>query len=109
MKNKKLIFIFLILTIFLTFSLCAFANGDIDVSDAVEETWLKAREQIVKIVDNVIFPIIDTILGILFFVKLTLAYIDYRKHGQFEWTAPAILLVSLIFSLTCPMYIWKII
>ena len=36
------------------------------------------------------------------------AYLDYRKHGQFEWTAPAILLGTLVFSLTCPLYIWNI-
>ena len=42
------------------------------------------------------------------FVKVATAYLDYRKHGQFEWTAPAILLGTLIFSLTCPLYIWNI-
>ena len=30
------------------------------------------------------------------------------KLGQFEWTAPAILLGNLVFSLTCPLYICKI-
>ena len=110
MKKKLklwIIFIFIILTFtLLTTSISA---APISISDAVEGTWLEARGQIVEIVNNVIFPIIDTILGILFFVKLTMSYLDYRKHGQFEWTAPAILLVSLIFSLTCPLYLWKII
>lgn len=55
-----------------------------------------------------IFPVIDLILAVLFFVKVATAYLDYRKHGQFEWTAPAILLGTLIFALTCPLYIWNI-
>lgn len=32
----------------------------------------------------------------------------HRKHGQFEWMPAAILMATLIFSLTCPLYIWKI-
>ena len=45
---------------------------------------------------------------ICFFVKVAMTYMDYRKHGQFEWAPPAILLATLIFSLTCPLYIWNI-
>ncbi len=33
----------------------------------------------------------------------------HRKHGQFEFTAPAILFACLVFALTCPLYIWSII
>lgn len=44
----------------------------------------------------------------IFFVKLSMAYMDYRKHGQFEFTAPAILFACLVFSLTAPLYIWTI-
>ncbi|MFR5052435.1 MAG: DUF3852 family protein, partial [Ruminococcus bicirculans (ex Wegman et al. 2014)] len=45
----------------------------------------------------------------LLFVKIGLAYLDYRKHGQLEWTPIAIIFGCLIFSLTCPLYIWSII
>ena len=38
-----------------------------------------------------------------------MAYMDYRKHGQFEFTAPAILFGTLVFALTAPLYIWDII
>ncbi len=48
-------------------------------------------------------------LAILFFVKVGGAYFDYRKHGQFEFTAPAILFACLIFTVTAPLYIWTII
>ena len=51
---------------------------------------------------------IDMILAILFFVKVATAYLDYRKHGQFDFTAPAILFACLLFSLTAPMYIWSV-
>lgn len=46
---------------------------------------------------------------ILFFVKIGSAYFDYRKHGQFEFTAPAILFACLIFTITAPLYIWSVI
>lgn len=85
-----------------------FAAGTGDVAGAVEDTWVAARGQIKQIVNNVIFPIVDLVLAVLFFVKVATAYMDYRKHGQFEWTAPAILLATLVFSLTCPLYIWNI-
>lgn len=50
-----------------------------------------ASDQIKTVVNNVVFPVIDLILAVFFFAKLGMAYFDYRKHGQFEWTAPAIL------------------
>lgn len=80
-----------------------------DVSGAVESTWSAASGQLKTIVNNVVFPAIDMILAIFFFVKLGTAYFDYRKHGQFEWAPPAILLACLIFTLTAPTYIWGII
>ncbi len=80
-----------------------------DVAGAVEETWGSAKEQIKRVVNNVIFPVVDMILAIMFFVKLGTAYFDYRKHGQFEFTAPCILFACLVFTLTAPLYIWKII
>lgn len=84
------------------------ASSPGDVAGAVEDTWDAAKGQIKQVVDNVVFPIIDLILAVLFFTKIAMAYMDYRKHGQFEWAPPAILLATLIFSLTCPLYIWNI-
>lgn len=88
------------------FSVTAFAAGD--VAGAIQSTWTTAQSQIKTVVDKVVFPVVDTILAILFFVKLGTAYFDYRKHGQFEFTAPAILFACLIFTLTAPLYIWSI-
>jgi len=106
-KLKKLlpVLVILILTAAL-FSMNAFAAGN--VSDAIENTWNTAQEQIRSVVDNVVFPVIDMILAIMFFVKLGTAYFDYRKHGQFEFAAPAILFACLVFTLTAPLYIWDI-
>ena len=61
------------------------------------------------VVDTVVFPALSLVLAIAFFVKLAMAYFDYRKHGQFEWTGPAILFVCLIFVLLAPNYIWNIV
>ena len=88
-------------------SLTVYASGD--VAGAVTSTWTTARSQVVSVVNNVVFPVIDVILAVLMFVKITLAYLDYRKHGQLEWTPIAIIFGCLIFSLTCPLYIWSII
>ena len=83
------------------------ANGD--VAGAVEQTWKDAAAQIKTVVDNVVFPALTMVLAIAFFVKLALCYFEYRKHGQFEWTGPAILFVCLIFVLLAPNYIWSIV
>jgi hypothetical protein len=84
----------------------AMATGD--VAGAIQSTWTTAQTQIRAVVDNVVFPVIDMILAVLFFVKVGGAYFDYRKHGQLEFTAPAILFACLIFTLTAPLYIWTI-
>lgn len=85
----------------------AFAAGDVAV--AVQQAWTSAAAQIKSVVNSVVFPALDMILAIAFFGKLGMAYFDYRKHGQFEWTGPAILFACLIFTLTAPTYIWNII
>ncbi len=107
MKTKRVL-ICLCLAIMLTmsFSMTAFAAGD--VAGAIEQTWNTAKTQVQSVVNNVVFPVVDMILAILFFVKLGTAYFDYRKHGQFEFAAPAILFACLIFTLTAPLYIWTI-
>ena len=79
------------------------------LADAVENTWTDAAEQIKTVVDSVVFPALSMILAIAFFVKLALCYFEYRKHGQFVWTGPAILFVCLIFVLLAPNYIWGIV
>lgn len=80
-----------------------------DVAGAVEATWNDAKVQIKTVVNNVIFPVIDLVLAVCFFAKVGLSYMDYRKHGQFEWTPAAILFATLVFTLTAPLYIWGII
>ena len=107
---RKIALVMLIVTVLACMmSVSAFAAGTGDVAGAVEDTWVEARGQIKDVVNNVIFPVIDLILAVLFFVKVATAYLDYRKHGQFEFTAPAILFACLIFTLTAPLYIWTII
>ncbi len=111
MRNKKIMRILLcavlMMVIVSTFSVTAFAATG-DVATAIENTWNTAKTQVQTVVNNVVFPVVDMILAILFFVKLGTAYFDYRKHGQFEFTAPCILFACLIFTLTAPLYIWTI-
>ncbi|MFR0767174.1 MAG: DUF3852 domain-containing protein [[Eubacterium] siraeum] len=106
-KTMRILLCVMMMAIVVTVSAVpAFAAGD--VAGAIENTWNTAQSQIKTVVNNVVFPVIDMILAILFFVKLGTAYFDYRKHGQFEFTAPAILFACLIFTLTAPLYIWSI-
>ena len=110
MKRKRILC--MILTLAAVLVLCsvpAFAAGTGDVSGAVQSTWTAAASQLKNIVNNVVFPALDMILVIAFFVKVGSAYFDYRKHGQFEWAGPAILLACLIFTMTAPSYIWGIV
>lgn len=83
MKKKSMrILLCLTLALVLTagFSVTAFAAGD--VAGAIENTWTAAQTQIKTVVNNVVFPVIDMILAILF--------------------------ACLIFTLTAPLYIWSI-
>ena len=106
-KNLKILLCALLIMIVISsLSVTAFAAGD--VAGAIENTWNTAKTQVQTVVNNVVFPVVDMILAILFFVKLGTAYFDYRKHGQFEFTAPCILFACLIFTLTAPLYIWSI-
>lgn len=107
MKKKTIIALITIAAMTAFGGLTAYASGD--VAGAVEGTWTTARAQVVSVVDNVIFPVIDVILAVLLFVKIALAYLDYRKHGQLEWTPIAIIFGCLIFTLTAPLYIWSIV
>ena len=110
MRNKKIMRILLcamlMMVIVSTFSVTAFAAGD--VAGAIEQTWNTAKSQVQTVVNNVVFPVVDMILAILFFVKIGTSYFEYRKHGQFEFAAPCILFACLIFTLTAPLYIWSI-
>ena len=109
-KNKRLLKIVLMCLLVAVMigvsTIPVFAAGD--VSSAIQSTWTKAQTQIKNVVNNVVFPVVDMILAILFFVKLGTAYFDYRKHGQFEFSAPAILFGCLVFTLTAPLYIWTV-
>ena len=109
-KSKKYLSMFaVVLVLCCVMATTALAAGTGDVAGAVQSTWGEASSQIKTVVNNVVFPAVDMILAIFFFVKLGTAYFDYRKSGQFEWTAPAILFACLVFTLTAPTYIWTII
>ena len=112
MKKKRLARMItlgcLMMVLVCTMAMPAFATGAGNVSGAITDTWNAAQGQIKDIVNNVVFPVIDMILAVLLFVKIATAYMDYRKHGQFEFTAPAILFACLLFSLTALSYIWNI-
>ena len=106
-KTLRILVCIAVMTIMMTVgAVPAFAAGDL--AGAIENTWKTAQTQIKTVVNNVVFPVVDMILAILFFVKVGTSYFEYRKHGQFEFAAPCILFACLIFTLTAPLYIWKI-
>ena len=101
LRKKSIRILLLALTVAALCMVPAFASSAGNVADAVEQTWTDAAGQIKTVVDTVVFPALTMVLGIAFF--------DYRKHGQFEWTGAAILFVCLIFVLLAPNYIWNIV
>lgn len=108
MKMKRIVlFVCVSALMACVFGIPAYAASG-DVAGAIEGTWTTASQQIKTVVDKVVFPAIDLVLAVFFFVKLGTAYFDYRKHGQFEWAAPAILFACLVFTLTAPFYVWQI-
>ena len=107
-RKKKMLLGALTAALLLTLSIPAFAASG-DVAGAVEQTWTSAQSQIKEVVNNVVFPVLDVILAVLFFVKVGSSYFEYRKHGQFEFAGPAILFACLLFTLTAPLYIWGVV
>ena len=108
-KFKWMIALIVVLLLTTMFGMTAFAANTGNVAGAVESTWKAASSQIKTVVNNVVFPAIDLVLALLFFIKVATAYMDYRKHGQIEWTLAAILFAGLVFSLFAPMYVWQIV
>lgn len=106
--TKILVVVAMLVLLVSVMSVTAFAASG-DVAGAVQSTWNAAKVQIKSVVNNVVFPVIDLVLAVCFFAKVALVYMDYRKHGQLEWTPPAILFATLVFALTAPLYIWDII
>ena len=75
-KTAKVLFCVLLVAVVLSvFSVTVFAAGD--VAGAIENTWNAAKGQIQTVVNNVVVPVCDMILAILFFVKIGTAYFDY--------------------------------
>lgn len=110
MKKAKRILLCVLTVLLMAAGIPMSASADTgDVAGAVQSTWESAQGQIKTVVNSVVFPVIDVILAVLFFVKIGTAYFDYRKHGQFEFAAPAILFACLIFTLTAPLYIWGVV
>ncbi|MDR2899578.1 MAG: DUF3852 domain-containing protein [Clostridiales bacterium] len=107
--NKTLIFA-LIISVFFSLRVYASSTGGAgNITSAIENTWNSTKTEIKNVADKVVFPALSLVLLMLFFVKLAGAYFDYRKHGQFEFTAPLILFVCLVFTLVAPQFIWAVI
>ena len=68
-KRIKVLFVMIfLLLMFVIFMKPCYAAGD--VSGAIESAWGSAKGQIKSVVNNVVFPVIDLVLAVFFFVKL---------------------------------------
>ena len=108
-KTMRILLCVMMMAVMISVSaVSAFAAGD--VAGAIENTWNTAQAQIKTVVNNVVFPVVDMILAILFFVKVGTSYFEYRKHGQFEFAAPCILFAcsSTISNASSPLYAAKV-
>ena len=108
-RKKGIRVLLLVLAVATLCVIPAFASSAGNVADAVEQTWTSAQGQIKTVVNNVVFPVLDVILAVLFFVKVGSSYFEYRKHAQVEFAGPAILFACLLFTLTAPLYIWGVV
>ena len=85
MKHKRIVCLTVLAVLFcLLFTMTASASGSGDVAAAVESTWTTASTQIKTVVDKVVFPVIDMVLAIAFFVKLGTAYFDCAPVRAFQ-------------------------
>ncbi len=76
-KTKSILAAVFALALCLSMPVTAFATGGAgDVASAVQGTWTAASSQIKSVVNSVIFPAIDMLLAIFFFVKLGTSYFD---------------------------------
>jgi len=108
MRKYGKVFAAAVIVVLLTTLLCMPALAAGNVSGAIEGTWNSARGEVRTVVDGVVFPVLNLVLAVFFFVKLGSSYFEYRKHGHFEITGPAILFACLLFTLTAPTYLWTI-
>ena len=72
-RKRKILAGALTAALLLTLSIPAFATSG-DVAGAVEQTWTSAQGQIKTVVNNVVFPVLDVVLAVLFFVKVGSSY-----------------------------------
>ena len=76
MNRKRKIFAgALTAALLLSLSIPAFATSG-DVAGAVEQPWTSAQGQIKTVVNNVVFPVLDVVLAVLFFVKVGSSYFE---------------------------------
>ena len=66
-KKQWLIFTATLVLIIAFSATTVYAAGD--VASAIEGTWNTAKSQIKTVVNNVVFPVVDMVLAVLFFVK----------------------------------------
>lgn len=80
-----------------------------DVADVVENVASDALIQVKKIVNNVVFPVIDVILGVAMFVNAGLLYFNYKKGRELNFAPLIMLFAGLLITLTAPLYVWTIV
>ena len=113
-KTKRFLTLLVALTLLCSlFAITAYAtttNNDVagGVTSAFD-TYMKPQYK--KIVNNVVFPIIDAIVAVFFIVKTIFAIVNYRKStgAEFEWHAPALLFCALVIAATGPLWVWGLI
>lgn len=67
--QRRLVCAALVIILLAFLPIRAFATGG-NVSGAIEGTWTAAQGEVKAIVNNVVFPVIDMVLAVLFFVKI---------------------------------------
>lgn len=107
---RKSLLIFIFVTVFVTlFSATAFAAGEANVANAVNNAYNSYLKPQIKLIVNItVFGLADAVLGILFVIKLATAVAEYKRNGgRIEWIEPAGLGAGLILAVSAPFWAWS--
>jgi len=77
MRKFGKVFAAALVVVLLTSLLCVPASAAAgNVSSAIEGTWNSAKSEVKNVVNNVVFPVLDLVLAVFFFVKLGGSYFE---------------------------------
>lgn len=111
-KNRIFACLLMLVLVVCFMSVPALAAGETnggDVAGAIDGIWSNASGQMKTICNNVVFPALSWVCGIMFVVAAVMSVINYKKHHTLDVGWPIALLIALIISVTAKSWVWTLI